>query len=194
MSRPNSALAIFGVIAATALGVLLAFSIPSAVFPEITFNRAIVLADSGDLPPEQMLVTVTRPLEAAYGVIGVGLVRSTTTRGTSEINVTFAQGADPTTSYQLLNAALGEVRGKLPKGTEIDTRLLTTGAFPIISLSLGSAVRSLPELTDIAFYDIVPSFHRIPGVYRVELVGGKYREYVVRIDPAEDAGARPFAR
>ena len=41
------------------------------------------------------------------------------------------------------------------------------------------------ELTDIAFYDIVPSLHRIPGVYRVEMIGGKYREYVVRIDPAK---------
>jgi multidrug efflux pump subunit AcrB len=31
----------------------------------------------------------------------------------------------------------------------------------------------------------VPSLHRIPGVYRVEMIGGKYREYVVRIDPAK---------
>ncbi|HSR57445.1 MAG TPA: efflux RND transporter permease subunit, partial [Candidatus Binataceae bacterium] len=135
---------------------------------------------------EQMLVTVTRPLEeAAYGVLGVSLVRSATTRGSSEIDVTFAQGSDPTTSYQLLNAALGEVRGRLPQGTQIDTRLLTTGTFPIIDLSISSKTRSLPELTDIAFYDIVPSFHRIPGVYRVEMVGAKYREYVIRLDPAK---------
>ena len=174
------------VVGLTILGVVLAFSIPSSVFPEITFNRAIIMANSGDLPPEQMIVTVTRPLEeTAYGVIGVSLVRSTTTRGTSEIDVTFSESVDPTTSYQLLNAALGEVRGRLPHGTEIDTRLLTTGTFPIVDLSMSSKIRTLPELTDIAFYDIVPSLHRIPGVYRVELIGGKYREYVVRIDPAK---------
>jgi CzcA family heavy metal efflux pump len=185
MTRGTSTLAIMAVIAASALGVALAFSIPSAVFPEITFNRAIILADSGDLPAEQMLVTVTRPLEeAAYGVIGVSMVRSTTTRGSSEIDVTFGDAADPTTSFQLLNAALGEVRGRLPAGSSIDTRLLTTGTFPIVDLSLSSRVRSLAELTDIAIYDLVPSFHRIPGVYRVELVGGKYREFVVRLDPA----------
>ena len=174
------------VVGFTILGVILAFSIPSSVFPEITFNRAIIMADSGDLPPEQMIVTVTRPLEeASYGVVGVSLVRSTTTRGSAEVDVTFAEGVDPTTSFQLLNAALGEVRGKLPNGTVIDTRLLSTGTFPIVDLSMSSKVRSLPELTDIAFYDIVPSLHRIPGVYRVEMVGGKYREYVVRIDPAK---------
>ncbi len=185
MSRSNSILAILAVAAASVLGAMLAFSIPSAVFPEIMFRRAIILAESGDLPREQMLVTVTRPLEeAAYGVVGVALVRSTTTRGASEIDVRFGESADPMTSYQLLNAALSEVRGRLPQGTTVDTRLLTSGTFPIIDLSLSSSVRPLPELTDIALYDIVPSFHRIPGVYQVGIVGGKYREYVVRIDPA----------
>jgi CzcA family heavy metal efflux pump len=186
VTRPNSILAMLTVVGLTILGVLLAFSIPSAVFPEMTFNRAIIMADAGDLPTEQMMVAVTRPLEeAAYGVIGVSLVRSTTTRGASEVDVTFADNVDPTTSFQLLNAALGEVRGRLPDNTHIDTRLLTTGTFPIIDLSLSSKVRSLRELTDVAFYDIVPSLHRIPGVYRVEMVGGKYREYVVRIDRAK---------
>jgi CzcA family heavy metal efflux pump len=173
------------VVGLTILGVWLAFSIPSSVFPEITFNRAIIMADAGDLPAEQMIVAITRPLEeAAYGVIGVSLVRSTTTRGTAEVDVTFSDGVNPTTSFELLNAALGEVRGRLPDGTQIDTRLLTTGTFPIVDLSMSSKVRSLRELTDIGFYDIVPSLHRIPGVYRVEMIGGKYREYVVRIDPA----------
>jgi multidrug efflux pump subunit AcrB len=106
MRRINSTLAVLSVLALSALGVVLAFSIPSSVFPEITFDRAIILADSDDLPAEQMLVGVTRPLEeAAYGVVGVSLVRSTTTRGSSEIDVTFDSSANPTSSYQLLNAA-----------------------------------------------------------------------------------------
>jgi CzcA family heavy metal efflux pump len=182
--RANPVLAVFAALAAAVFGLVLARSIPSAVFPEITFNRAIILADSSDLPPEQMLVAVTRPLEeAAYGVVGVSLVRSTTTRGSSEVDVSFGGDADPTQTYQLLNAALGEVRGRLPADTRLDTRLLTTGTFPIIDLSMSSRDRDLAALTDIAFYDVAPSFHRIPGVYRVELVGGKYREYVVRLDP-----------
>ncbi len=185
MSRTNSSLALCAVIAASILGALMARSIPSAVFPEMQFNRAIVLADSGDLPPEQMLVAVTRPLEeAAYGVMGVNLVRSTTSRGSSEIDVTFGGGSEPVSSFQLLNAALGEVRTSLPADTKVDARLLTSGTFPILDISLSSKVRSLAELTDIAQYDLVPSLHRIAGVYRVETVGAKYREYVVQLDPA----------
>jgi multidrug efflux pump subunit AcrB len=185
LSRVNSSLALCAVIAASILGAVLSRSIPSAVFPQIQFNRAIVLADSGDLPPEQMLVAVTRPLEeASYGVVGVNLVRSTTTRGGSEIDVSFNETSDAVSTFQLLNASLGEARSRLPADTKVDARLLSTGTFPILELSLSSRVRNLTELTDIAQYDLGPSLHRIPGVYRVETVGAKYREYLVRLDPA----------
>ena len=184
MSHSNTILALCAVAALTALGLILATTIPSAVFPEIQFNRAIIMADSGDLPPDQMLVAVTRPLEqAAYGAIGVRLVRSTTTRGSSEIDVDFSANSDPVQGFQLLNAALGEARSNLPADTVVDTRLLTTGTFPIIDMSLSSRDRSAAELTDIAQYDLLPSLHPIEGVYRAEIVGGKYREYVVRLDP-----------
>ncbi|MGH7880200.1 MAG: efflux RND transporter permease subunit, partial [Candidatus Binataceae bacterium] len=155
------------------------------VFPEIQFNRAMILADAGNLPAEQMLIAVTRPIEAAaYGVSGVKLVRSTTTRGASEIDVSFAENSDAAATFQLLNGAVGEIRASLPANTSVDSRLLTSGSFPIVDLSLSSRIRGPAELTDIAQYDLAPSLHRIDGVYRVELVGGKQREYVVRLDPA----------
>jgi CzcA family heavy metal efflux pump len=186
MGAGNSLLALCTAVAASILGVVLAQSIPSAVFPQIQFNRAIMLADSGDFPAAQMLVAVTRPLEeAAYGAMGVSMVRSTTTRGSSEIDVTFADTSDPVASFQLLNSAVNEVRARLPAGTNVESRLLTTGTFPIIDISMSSRLRSLPELTDIAQYDLLPSLHRISGVYRVEAVGAKYREYNVWLDPAK---------
>jgi multidrug efflux pump subunit AcrB len=185
MSRSSTILSLFAVIALSVLGVILAQSIPNAVFPEFVFHRAIILADSAELPASQMLVAVTRPLEeAAYNVAGTTLVRSTTTRGSAEVDVNFAENSDPTTSFELLGAALAEARAHLPPGTTVDTRLLSTGTFPILDLSLSSRVRNLTELTDVAFYDLVPSLHRIAGVFRVEMVGAKYREYVVRLDPA----------
>jgi CzcA family heavy metal efflux pump len=186
MSRGTSLLAFFGVLVGSIMGLILAKSIPSAIFPQIQFNRAIILADSGDLPSAQMLVAVTRPLEqAAYGAMNVSQVRSTTTRGSSEIDVTFAERSDPVASFQLLNDAIGEVRELLPQGTNVQSRLLTTGTFPILDISMSSRDRSLPELTDIAQYDLVPTLHRIGGVYRVEPVGAKYRQFNVWLDPVE---------
>src|ERR1700757_3283849 len=111
MSRRSSTLALIAVIAASAFGYILARMIPSAVFPEIIFRRATILADSGDLPADQMLASVTRPLEeSAYSIPGVELVRSTTTRGSAEIDVTFGEDADPQTSFQMLNAVVAHAR------------------------------------------------------------------------------------
>ena len=107
MSRRSAILSLFAVNALSILGVILAQSIPNAVFPEFVFHRAIILADSAELPASQVLVAVTRPLEeAAYSVPGTTLVRSTTTRGSAEIDVYFAERTDPTTSFELLGAAL----------------------------------------------------------------------------------------
>ena len=185
MTRGNSTLAVLSVLALSVLGIILAGTIPSAVFPEITFRRATILADSGDLPAQQMLASVTRPLEeTAYSVVGVTLVRSTTTRGSAEIDVTFGEDVDPQISFQMLSAAVAHTRAQLPGDTAVDAVLLTTGTFPIVDLSLSSKDRSLPELTDIVNYDLVPSLHRIDGTYRVGVIGGKYREFVVRLDPA----------
>jgi CzcA family heavy metal efflux pump len=185
MIARNRILAIFAVVALSVLGVLVAFSIPSAVFPEIQFNRATVLIEAGDLPAEQMLVMVTRPVEeAAYGVAGVVLVRSTTSRGSAEMDVNFREGADSVATFELLNAALSEVRPSLPANAKIESHLLTSGTYPVIQLSLSSATRDLASLTDIAAFDLVPSLHRINGVYRVDIVGGKAREYVVELDAA----------
>ena len=185
MSRRSSTLALIAVIAASAFGYILARMIPSAVFPEITFRRATILADSGDLPAEQMLASVTRALEeTAYSVVGVTMVRSTTTRGSTEIDVTFGEDADPVTAFEMLSAAVAHTRSKLPADTQVDAVLLTTGTFPILDISLSSKTRNLTELTDIANYELVPSLHLIEGTYRVEVVGAKYREFVVRLDPA----------
>ncbi len=185
MTRSTSTLAVLSVLAASVLGVILAGTIPSSVFPEITFRRATILADSGDLPAEQMLASVTRPLEeAAYGVVGVTVVRSTTTRGSAEIDVTFGEDTEPQIAFQTLSSAVAHARTQLPNDTSVDAVLLTTGTFPIVDLSLSSKVRSLPELTDVVNYDLVPSLHRIEGTYRVGVIGGKYREFVVRLNPA----------
>src|SRR5271154_1922000 len=170
MMRGNATLAVAAVLGVSLLGAILGLSLPSAVFPQVQFSRAIILADSGELPPAQALAAVTRPLEeASYSVSNVSRVDSATSRGGCELDVTFSASSDPVTAFELLNSAISEVREKLPPGTVVQSRLLTTGTFPIIDLSLSSANRGMPELTDLAQYDLVPSLHRIAGVYRVDV-------------------------
>src|SRR6266496_1956721 len=76
-------------------GAVASFSLPVGLFPQVSFPRVRITLDAGDRPAEQMTVEVTTPVEEAVRAIpGVRSVRSTTSRGTSEISVNFTWGAD----------------------------------------------------------------------------------------------------
>src|SRR5580700_1145905 len=59
MSRPI----FFLTISLALVGAYLAFSIPVSVFPSTDFPRIVVGVDNGVMPIDQMLVTITRPIE-----------------------------------------------------------------------------------------------------------------------------------
>ena len=69
-----------------AAGVWTATTLPSAIFPTVTFPRVKVIAEGAEEPAAQMIPAVTRPLEEAIlRVPGIERVISTTTRGSVEI-------------------------------------------------------------------------------------------------------------
>src|SRR5215469_12418156 len=76
-------------------GILSARNTPSSVFPETNFPRVVVLVNNGIMPANEMMATVTRPIEEAMKTIpGVVNVRSQTSRGSAIINVSFKWGSD----------------------------------------------------------------------------------------------------
>jgi multidrug efflux pump subunit AcrB len=67
---------IFVILTLVAAGIYLAFTIPIAVFPETNFPRIVIGIDNGVAPIDQMLVTVTRPIEEAVNSVqGLDLER-----------------------------------------------------------------------------------------------------------------------
>ena len=72
---------IFVILTLVAVGIYLALTIPVAVFPETNFPRIVVAVDNGVAPIDQMMVTVTRPLEEALNTVqGLERVWSITSR------------------------------------------------------------------------------------------------------------------
>ena len=101
-------------------GLISVFRLPSNIYPELSFPRVVILAHAGDLSPQNMLLTVTRPLEeAAKTVLGAQRVRSRTIRGAAEISVLFDSDMDMQYALQLLQARIGDVRGELPASAQI---------------------------------------------------------------------------
>src|SRR5215472_2969738 len=82
---------IFVIITLALVGCYLAFTVPVDVFPATNFPRVLIGVDNGVMPIDQMMVTITRPLEEAVNSVpGLLTVRSTTSRGSAEINLFFA--------------------------------------------------------------------------------------------------------
>ena len=166
-----------------AAGAFSAFRLPSNIYPELTFPRIVILAQSGDLSPQNMLLTVTRPLEeAGRTVLGARRVSSKTIRGGAEISVLFNPDMDMQYALQLAQAQISEVRGQLPPQTEVSVERITPSTWPILMMILHGAVPA-SDLRDYAYYDLRPIFSRAPGVARVDVQGSEIREISVIVDP-----------
>jgi len=160
----------------------------SGIYPEVEFPRIVVVARSADLPPEQMQAAVVRPLEENLAtVLGVRRLRTRIIRGSAEIALQFVEGADMWRGLQLTEAAIGQSRSALPPETEIEAEKITPADFPILSYNVVGGT-SL-ERRELAEFVIRPSFARVPGVGRVEVVGGDPREIEVVLDPVRLAAA-----
>src|ERR1041384_1401564 len=86
---------VFVILTLVAVGVYLALGIPVAVFPETDFPRIVVGIDNGVFPIDQMLVTVTRPIEEAVNTVpGLDHLCSITSRGSAEVDLFFSWKID----------------------------------------------------------------------------------------------------
>ena len=165
-------------------GVYAALHIPSSVFPQTDFPRVVILVDNGVMPADEMMATITRPIEEAMKDIPGSLsVRSATGRGSAEINVFFNWSVDMVQSELYVLSRLSQIRSTLPATATTTVYRLTFSAFPIIGVSLTSQTRDITDLWETARYDLKPRFLQIPGVARVDLVGGRTPEFHVVVDP-----------
>lgn len=167
-------------------GVASALLMPVALFPNVAFPRVQVSLDAGDRPADQMAVEVTTPVEEAIRrVRGVRDVRSTTSRGSAEVAVTFDWGADMAAALQEVNAAAGQILPQLPAGTQLSTRRMDPSTFPVLAYSLRSHMQSPSALHDLAEYQLRPLLSGISGVARVEVQGGEVAEFHADVDPGK---------
>ncbi|MGB0035656.1 MAG: efflux RND transporter permease subunit [Candidatus Acidiferrales bacterium] len=164
-------------------GVAAMFQLPSNIYPELNFPRIVVLAHSGDLAPDAMLLTVTRPLEEAVGTtLGVRRVDSKTIRGNTEIFVLFQPDMDMQYALQLVQVRVSEARSSLPSNVELSVERITPAVFPVLSLILNGNVPDV-DLRDDAYYILRPLFSRVPGVGLIQVQASDVREVSVVVDP-----------
>jgi multidrug efflux pump subunit AcrB len=177
---------IFLILTLAVVGVYEALSLPIAVFPATNFPRIIVGVDNGVMPIAQMEVTITRPLEnAVNSVPGLEDVRSITSRGSAEIDLSFNWNVDMITTLQLVNSEIARIQSTLPSTAQIESHRLDFASFPILGYSLTSDKVPQTQLWETATYDMKPRLNRLNGVATVLVQGGQQPEFHVTPDPSK---------
>jgi multidrug efflux pump subunit AcrB len=177
---------IFLILTLAFVGGYLAFTIPVAVFPSTNFPRVIIGVDNGVMPIDQMMVTITRPLEEAINSVqGLQTVQSVTSRGSAEIDLYFNWNVDMFETLQRVNSAVATVQTSLPPTVQIETHRLTFASFPIIGYSLSADTTPQTTLWDLATYEIKPRLNRLDGVSTVIVQGGQEPEFEISPNPAK---------
>src|SRR5271165_4765145 len=177
---------IFLIVVLGLAGAYLAFTIPISVFPTTDFPRIVIGVDNGVMPIDQMMVTITRPIEESVNSVpGLQQVRSITSRGSAEIDLFFDWHVDMVMTLQLVDAALSRARNELPATATLDTDRLTFASFPIIGYSLTSDTVPQTQLWTMANYELKPRLNRLNGVATVVVQGGQQPEFLITPDPAK---------
>ena len=171
------ALVVFGLFAITRL--------KTDEFPEIDAPVVSVMVPYPGASPEVVEQEAVKPIEDAIAsVSGVDRIRSTSLDGFGQIIVEFVFSKDPNEATQDVRDAISRIRGELP--AELEEPVLTRfdpNDLPIVSLTLASQSRSVPQLTTLVDTLVEPELRGLPGVADVTVRGGLERQVVVELDP-----------
>jgi CzcA family heavy metal efflux pump len=184
-------------IAIIIMGGLFAYSkFQTSLFPEITFPKIKVIADAGQLPVDQMMLTVTRPLELAIKKVpDLQTIRSSTNRGSCEISAFIDWKANIDVSQQLIESRINEIRNTLPADVEISVEKMNPSILPVIGYTLKSKNRTPIDLKYLATYTIKPFLSQVEGVSEIRVIGGKEKEFWVMLNKSamSNLGVTPEA-
>jgi multidrug efflux pump len=174
----NIIIVVFGIIGFKFLGV--------RDYPAIDPPNINVRTSYGGANPEIIETQITEPLEKAInGIAGVKNITSSSSQGSSNINVEFELGVD-------LEAAANDVRDKvsqasrsLPNDLESPPVVSKADASsdPILSMTVQSDTRNQLEVTEYANNVLVERLQTIPGVSAIQIWGEKRYAMRIWLDP-----------
>lgn len=154
------------------------------LFPEVLFPRITIIADAGQLPIDRMMITVTKPIESAVKrVQGVTVVKSSTNRGVSTIDIFFDWGLDTYAKKIQIESRINEIKNFLPPEVNLSIEAMNQSLFPVYGYTLESKEHSQVAMRDQANLLLRPIFAQVKGISNVVVRGGRAKDFVVIPDP-----------
>lgn len=153
-------------------------------FPKIDLPTISVSTSNTGAAPEEIETEVTDVIEGALNTVpGVDEMRSSSSRGSSNVNLTFNLEKDPDQAYQEIQQKLSSVVNRLPENADPPTaRKSDPDSQPVLQYTI-SAPRDIIELTDMVETLIQDRIESADGVGEVVVFGGRQKQIKLYIDP-----------
>ena len=154
--------------------------LPVDLFPRLDYPLINVITHYPAGTAEDMEQLITRPIEnAMLGLTNLRRVRSTSAPGFSQVTVEFTWGVDVLQARQLVGNRLSSVglpSGAKPELENIGTSLAMLSTY---TLSGGDPVATRA----FAQYRLAPRLAALPGIARVQVMGGGEAAWRIDVDP-----------
>ena len=155
-------------------------SLPVDLFPRLDYPLINVITHYPAGTAEDMEQLITRPIEnAMLGLSDLRRVRSTSAPGFSQVTVEFNWGMDVLQARQLVSSRLAGVRLPGDARPELENIGTSLAMLSTYTLRGGDPV----ALRSWAQYQLAPRLSGLPGVARVEVMGGARRAWRIDVDP-----------
>lgn len=172
------------VIFLTVVGGFSFFTLGVDRFPKIDLPTISVGTSNSGAAPEEMENEVTDPIEGALNTVpGVDEMRSSSSRGGSNVTLTFNLEKNPDQAYQEVQQKLSGVINRLPETADPPTaRKSDPDSQPVLQYVI-SAPRDVVELTDLVTKLVQDRIESADGVGEVVVFGGRQRQIKLYVDP-----------
>lgn len=174
------------------LGIFAIPRLPIALLPSFQPPVVSVTVNYGNVAPETMESTVTRPLENAVSrVSGIDYLQSNSFTGQSTIRATFKYGTNINVAATDIQQQVARAATSLPNDPLLQQPVIQKAdpnALPVVRLSITDTSRPLRDLYDLFNNQLADEFAGVGGVGSVSVFGGEQRAIMVQPNPAVLAG------
>lgn len=153
-------------------------------FPKIDLPTISVQTRNPGASPEEIETEITDLIEGALNTVpGVDEMRSTSSRGSSSVNLTFNLEKDPDQAFQEIQQKLSGVTGRLPDNADPpQVQKSDPDSQPILMYSV-SAPRDVMELSDMVETLIQKRLESADGVGEVFMWGSRQKQIKINVNP-----------
>jgi HAE1 family hydrophobic/amphiphilic exporter-1 len=153
-------------------------------FPKIDLPTISVSTSNPGAAPAEIETEVTDQVEGAVNTVpGIDEMRSNSSKGSSNVTITFNLEKNPDQAFQEVQQKVSTVVNRLPETADPPVvRKSDPDSTPVLMYSV-SAPRDIVELNDLAENLIEKRIESADGVGEVGIFGGRQRQIKIYIDP-----------